>query len=36
MATIKIEDNKSLPPIVKVIAGGVSSIFKVKVESIIF
>jgi len=36
MATIKIADNKSLPPVVKVVNGGIPTIFKVKVESIIF
>ncbi len=36
MAVLKISDNKSLPPVVKVTIGGIPQIFKVKTEAIIF
>jgi len=36
MAVIKISDNKTLPPIVKITVGGVSIVSKVKITQVVY
>jgi hypothetical protein len=36
MAVIEISDNKQLPPIVKIVSGGVATINKIKITQLTF